>query len=78
MLPCLLLLAARSMFKLDTDDYGLDMIIFTTPTNIKQNQGGLKRARGAQMLDLDPEIKFYPGNNHFLDGFDRPSTYPST
>lgn len=58
------------MFKQDTDDYGLDVIIFTAPTNIKQNQGGLTRARGAQMLDLDPEIKIYPGDNHFLDGFD--------
>lgn len=32
----------------------------------------MKRARGAQMLELDPETlgKIYPCNSHFLDDFD--------
>lgn len=68
--PCCLLPAACSEFKYDKDDNGIDIIVFEPPSSIKQNQGGLRRSRGAEMLDLDPVIKIYRGATPYLDGFD--------
>lgn len=57
-----------SDFSITTDDDGLPGVKFTVPSTIKQNPGGLKRSRGAQLLDQNPDIFIYAHPDPFLDG----------
>lgn len=63
--------AAHSDFEITHDEDNNQCIRFKPPSNIKQNQGGLKRSRGAQLLDINPYIYIYPDQfDPFLDGLD--------
>lgn len=57
-----------SDFSLTTDEDGVPCVELKVPSTIKQNPGGLKRSRGAQLLDQHPNILIYGHPDPFLDG----------
>lgn len=57
-----------SDFSITTDDDAVPCVKLKVPSTIKQNPGGLKRSRGAQLLDLNPDILIYSHPDPFLDG----------
>lgn len=60
--------ACCSDFSITTDEDGVPCIKLKVPSTIKQNPGGLKRSRGAQLLDLHPDIIIYAHPDPILNG----------